>query len=200
VPLKEAYLSHCIHQRITAAWIQFLGDQAVPYDGFLPVAGGSRDSAHHTLAASKTQQPMPPSSVLPMCCSGYHHLPTLFFPFTCPGRLATVQVQYATIQFAFTTRGSCLKCPARIGWPNVLPSITAFISDRHPPAADFRKRLTQTPGQDAPPGSSLPFATAVRILRPRNPGVILFGMAFIVSGLDDGRSDSRGVPSDLRHY
>lgn len=109
-------------------------------------------------------------------------------------------MQHATIHFAFA-RGSCLKGrPARIGWTDVLPSITTFISDRRPPAAHFRKRLTQTPGQDVSPGSFLLFATAARGLRPRNPGVILFGVAFIIAGLDDGRSEKRNVPSDLRHY
>ncbi|KAL7900272.1 hypothetical protein HDV64DRAFT_207313 [Trichoderma sp. TUCIM 5745] len=106
-------------------------------------------------------------------------MPTYFFifyfssvKFSPPGRSATVQ--YASIHSDFA-RGSCLKGrPAMIGRTAVLPSITTFISDRRPPAAHFRKRLTQAPGQGVSPGSSLRFATGssnLAIPRPRRDPV-----------------------------
>lgn len=48
-------------------------------------------------------------------------------------------------------------------------------------------------------GALCPLQQQLESCDPETPGVILFGMAFIVSGLD-GRSEKRGVPSDLRHY
>lgn len=56
----------------------------------------------------------------------------------------------------------------------MLPSITTFTSDRRPPAAYFRKRLTQTPGQDVSPESFLPFANSssnLAIPKPRRDPV-----------------------------